>query len=203
MPNTQLIVLHKTLYRESDLIIGGISPDFGKLDLLQFRGAKISEKEFPVAGLFRELEVEFEENSASGSTLHRLKNAALLHDFDRIGDSVRNFKFANAAGSFLLKNCTAALPCPFTYDLMRQILFDLTLAEPKWTLTQSAVLFKLTFLYENGLLPESGNVQSDEFFEALIASGMEGETLPAADGEYYSKLNLWLDSILSINNLQK
>ena len=43
---TNLIVLRKTPYMETSLIISGLSPDFGKLDLLAKGELKISSKKF-------------------------------------------------------------------------------------------------------------------------------------------------------------
>ena len=54
---TQCIVLMKRPYRESALLLEGISPDIGRLSLVLHRGQKLSPTHFPAADLYREVEV--------------------------------------------------------------------------------------------------------------------------------------------------
>ncbi|UKI33313.1 MAG: recombination protein O N-terminal domain-containing protein [Lentisphaeria bacterium] len=59
--STQLIVLSKQSYRESSLLLAGLSPDCGRLSLVANGAQKLSAKNFPAVDLFRELEVEFDD----------------------------------------------------------------------------------------------------------------------------------------------
>ena len=100
--STQFLILAKRPYRETALLLDGISPDCGRLSLVLHGGQKLSEKSFPVADLFRELDVEFDDNERS--TLHTATRAELAADFDGIADNPRNYALAGRIASFLLKN---------------------------------------------------------------------------------------------------
>ena len=82
MVSTQLIVLSKQPYKENALLLGGLSPDYGRVSLVANGAQKLSAKDFPAADLFRELEVEFDDSG--NSDLHTAKKLELLFNFDRI-----------------------------------------------------------------------------------------------------------------------
>ncbi|MEG2075765.1 MAG: recombination protein O N-terminal domain-containing protein, partial [Victivallaceae bacterium] len=105
--------MKKIVYREHDLIVHGISPDFGRLDLLAAGEMRSSDRQLPVIGLFRELEVAIE---APGSTLVRIDRRELIGECDAIGSDPATFDFAVKSGAFLLKNCAYGLPSPLIYD---------------------------------------------------------------------------------------
>ena len=65
---SQLIVLSKTPYRESSLLLNGVSPDMGRQSVLLHGGAKNAAGATPAADLYRELEIKF--NDEIKSTLY-------------------------------------------------------------------------------------------------------------------------------------
>lgn len=198
-----MIVLRRSPYRESDLIVSGISPDCGRLDLVVRHGARAGGGEkSPAADLYSELDVEYDPPKNAESTLGNLRDGAVTESFSSLADNVRNFKFAGAVGSFLLKNARPDLPMPYTYDVFRSVLCDLAAGTMRWTLTESSCLIKLVFLYESGLLPESADASRD-FFETLIAAGMDGDALPQAAPEYWKSLNAYFDALIAANHLEK
>ena len=71
--STPLIVLSKSPYRESSLIVVGISPDYGKLQLVCNGAQKISGKEYVQVDLFRELSVEFTESRSTLKTAREIE----------------------------------------------------------------------------------------------------------------------------------
>ena len=84
MISTQIIVLAKQPYRENALLLSGLSPDYGKLNLVANGAQQLSEKKFPAADLFRELDVEFNEEGASD--LFTAKQLELATAFDALAD---------------------------------------------------------------------------------------------------------------------
>ena len=204
MEPTQIIVLRKQPYQERGLLFSGISPDFGKLTLIAGNARKISEKDFPVIDLFRELQLEFE--PSANSEIHKATSCELLTSFDALAEKARNFRFVGRVASFVLKNTPPDLPAPLGYDVFRNLLLQQLLPEEtdgRWTMEQAAVAFKTVFLYENGLLPESGTEREGLFLENLIASGIDGASMPDAPPGYWRQLNLWLDSLLEYHKLAK
>ena len=199
--STQLIVLEKSAYRESALIVRGVTPDYGRASFVCHRAQKLSDRNFPEIDLFRELEIEFRDD-AKGElfTADRIEMTA---QFDALSERSKNFVFVGRIGSFLLKNLAENLPQPYTYDAFRSVLSQLAMPEPEWTLEECAVVFKTTYLYENGLLPESSDVRVNEFIENLVASGVENSPLPRCNPDYWHKLNLWLNRIIDYHKLRR
>ena len=201
--SSQLVVLSKSPYRESALLLNGISPDYGRLSLVMHGALKSSDGKMPEADLYRELEVEFKEEDKS--TLYTVTAAEVIAAFDGIADHTRSFLMAGKISSFLLKNLAPGVPQPYTYDALRSILARLAAGEGQgnWTLEQCAVVIKTTFLYENGLLPEGTSARQQDFLENLVAAGIDNSELPECAAGYWTKLNGWLNALLDYHQLAR
>ncbi len=201
---TQVIILAKRPYRESALLLSGISPDYGRIDLVAHGAQKLSEKSYPAADLFREVDVEFDEEGPSD--LHNAKNLELATAFDALADQPMNFKMAGRIGQFLLKNAVPGVPLPYTYDALRAVLSQLAApagTDGAWSLEQCAVVLKITYLYENGLLPEAQDAEQSDFLENLVAAGIENSPLPECKPAYWGTLNQWLNSLIEFHKLAR
>ena len=199
---TEIIVLSKQAYRETSLLLGGISPDFGKTSLVAQGALKISGRKFPEVDLFRELSVEF--NEEKPGDLFTVRRMELIGTFDAVSDVPDHFKLATRIGGFLLRNLVPGVPMPYTYDTLRSVLTQLSgvEVESRWSLTQCSVVVKTAFLYENGMLPEASDPGQNDFLEELVAAGIENSPLPECNPEYWTALNSWLNSLLKFNNLR-
>ena len=202
--SSQFIVLAKAPYRESALLLNGISPDYGRLSLVMHGAMKSSDGKMPVADLYRELDVEFKEEE--NSTLCTVTAAEPLVSFEALADDTRSFRMAGKISGFLLKNLEPGVPQPYTYDALRSILTQLSGGAEeggRWTLEQCAVVIKTTFLYENGLLPEGASAGQRDFLENLVAAGIDNSALPSCADRYWSKLNGWLNELLDYHQLAR
>ncbi len=202
--STQLIVLSKQPYRESSLLLSGLSPDFGRLNLVANGAQKLSAKNFPAVDLFRELEVEFDD--AGKSDLHTARRLELAAEFDAIAADPRHFRMAGRIGSFLLKNAVPNVPLPYTYDAFKSVLSQLCTPSGTpgcWNMVQCSVVIKTAYLYENGLLPEASDPRQNDFLENLVAAGIENSALPACRPDYWKTLNEWLSSLLDFHHLAR
>lgn len=199
--STQLIVLEKSPYRESALIVRGITPDYGKTAFVAHRAQKISGREFPEIDIFRELELEFKDDHRG--ELFTPDRVEMTAQFDAISNHPKNFILAGKIASFLLRNLVDNVPQPYTYDVFRSVLCQLSTDEPEWSLEQCAVVFKTAYLYENGLLPESRDPRVNEFIENIVASGIENSPLPDCSHDYWRKLHLWLNRIIDYHKLRR
>jgi len=198
------IVLEKSPCREAGLQLRGLSPDNGRITLMLYGGQALSEKKFPEADLFREIEVEFDDDN-SGKDRFNAKKAELTTDFSAIADDPRAYKMAGRIGAFLLNNAPAAVPQPYTYDTLRSVFANLAKTAGEhapWDLMQCSVVLKTAYLYENGLLPEAANETQNEFLENLVASGIDNAELPPCREEYWSSLNNWLNSLIAYHQLK-
>ena len=202
--SSQFIVLSKAPYRESALLLHGISPDYGKLSLVLHGAQKASAGQMPTADLYRELDVEFREEEKS--TLYTATSVDLLTAFDALADDTRAFMLAGKIAGFLLKNLAPGVPQPYTYDALRSILLQLSGAPGeggRWTLEQCVVVLKTTFLYENGLLPEGTSGRQRDFLENLVAAGIDNSELPSCPPGYWTKLIGWLNELLDYHQLAR
>ena len=160
---SEFIVLRKTPYRENALVLSGISPDFGKLEVITY-GATGSSKpnSFPVADIYRVLSVTLKDNDLEQGKngLLAAKDIELIEDFPDLPRKLDNLKFIGKIGGFLLRNTVFESPLPLVYDALRSLLRILSNNEV-WSQREAAIVIKLTFLYENGLLPEPENMSAE------------------------------------------
>ncbi|MBR7104614.1 MAG: recombination protein O N-terminal domain-containing protein [Lentisphaeria bacterium] len=201
---TQFLVLEKRPYRESALIIRGVSPDCGRASFVVHGAQKIGEKKTPVVDLYRELNLEYKDDAPGD--LHNADRVELLNDFSSLADRQLNFKMAVKIGHFLLRNTPENVPQPYTYDAASSVYRHLAAPdgeEGRWSLVQCAVVLKCAYLYENGLLPEGGTQEQNDFLENLVASGIDGSPLPACRPEYWNSLNNWMNSLLEFHHLER
>ncbi|MCP3965231.1 MAG: DNA repair protein RecO [Lentisphaerae bacterium] len=210
METANLIILRKTPYGETSLIISGLSDDFGKLDLMVKGARATGKKKFPAIDLFREVQITFSEKGKS--ELHTATNAEVIRANDALANSTEAFKFATIISSFILKNTAAELPCPLTYESLRHILENLAIIGHKqsapWSIEECSVILKTTFLYENGMLPEDFNEnpelnrKTQEFLHNLIECGNEGTNLQNIPSQALHKINKWLNSLIRYQQLK-
>ena len=56
---TRYMILRKTPFRDTSLVVAGISADYGRLDFVLKGARAIGKKQFPTADVFREFHLEF------------------------------------------------------------------------------------------------------------------------------------------------
>ncbi len=201
MERTTVIVLRKTLIRESDIMASAVSPDWGKMELVCYGAQSVSGKKFPVLDCFNELEIGFEP-SDKGPV--KLTDAELITSFAPVADRLDIFKLAGKIGGFVLKNSAPELPMAIVYDTLRHVLGNLALnasgKEALWSPEACGAVIKLACLQENGLLPEFEDPKISAFFENVIEAGLEGAPLPPCEPGYWGRLTLYLNTFFTAAN---
>ena len=112
---SEFIVLRKTPYRENALVLSGISPDFGKLEVIAYGAAGSSKpNSFPVADIYRVLSVTLKDNDLEQGKngLLAAKDIELIEDFPDLPRKLDNLKFIGKIGGFLLRNTVFESPLP-------------------------------------------------------------------------------------------
>lgn len=207
---SEFIVLRKIPYRENALVLSGISPDFGKLEVIAYGAAGSSKpNSFPVADIYRVLGVNLKDNDLEqGKTgLLTAKELELLEDFPDLPRKLDNLKFLGKIGGFLLRNTVFESPLPLVYDALRSLLRILSNSGEVWSQREAAIAIKLTFLYENGLLPEPENMSACAagkimtLYEKIIECAVDAEPLPRLSAEYYLQLDSYLNTLITCNQL--
>ena len=207
---TNVIILRKMPYKESSLILGTLSAEFGKIDLIAKGARKLSKKQFPAFDLFREVQVTFP--NTGKDNLHNATNVELIQSNDTLANIPENFETASKIADFILKNSVPDLPSPLVYDAMRNILRNWALQGDKqefpWTSQQCSVVIKTSYLYENGLLPDLGEpetkqaYQQQQIIENIIECGNEGTPLPKLNDAWWFQLNKWLNQLIKHHQLK-
>lgn len=210
LETTNVIILRKMAYKESSLILGTLSAEFGKIDLIAKGARKLSKKQFPAFDLFREVQVSF--SNTGRENLHNTANAELIQSNDALANIPENFETASRIADFILKNSAPDLPSPLVYDAMRNILRNWALQGDKqefpWTKLQCSVIIKTSYLYENGLLPDIGEPKTKQAYhhqqiiENIIESGNEGAPLPDLNENWWLQLNKWLNQLIKHHQLK-
>ena len=206
---SEFIVLRKTPYRENALVLSGISPDFGKLEVIAYGAAGSSKpNSFPVADIYRVLSVTLKDSDLEQGKngLLAAKDIELIEDFPDLPRKLDNLKFIGKIGGFLLRNTVFESPLPLVYDALRSLLRILSNNEV-WSQREAAIVIKLTFLYENGLLPEPENMSAEAagkvmmLYEKIIECAVDAEPLPKLSVEYYLQLDSYLNMLITRNQL--
>ena len=193
---TQYIILRKTPYQETSLIIAGISSQYGRIDLMVRGGQKIGSKSMPAIDLFREIEITITPNK---HTLQPIYSADLISNFDNIAMHKNSYIDACTISKFVLHNTQPAIPAPLTYRSVKTAFRSLSESGD----VLYSPLVKLAILEEHGLIPEqveNSNGEATILQQLLKASIGEGE-LPKLDPEYMFEITKWIDSMCKYNDL--
>lgn len=209
MIKTELMVLKKLLYQENSLIIHGLSPDFGRLDLVAKGALKNHSGKFPAIDMFQQLKVEFKGND--NSSLHSIYEAELVSEHSRIAGNLDSFVYGMRIATLMLNNSHPAIPAPLTYATLCNVIRSLAEETPvakRWSFEQCIVALKSVHLHENGMLPESFSMtaaldkRQSKFIEKLLKSAINGNPLPKCDADYWEKLDKWLSALYEFHNLK-
>jgi len=207
MENTELLVLRKTPYRETSLIVCGLSPDDGRFDFVLKGGQGPGKNKFPALDLFREVRAEFQ--PAAADRMPTVYEVEPLESFDQVANDPQNYLLACELGAFALDNSSPDLPCPELYGALKHLLAVLCgYSQMERTPVQMRLLLRLAYLNENGLLPEafSDDPRKDELQQRLMAILLEaaqGEMpLPALPDAYWLQLEGWTRQLCAYHNLK-
>lgn len=185
MAVSELIILRKQPYKESSLLVSGLSGEFGRFDFIAKGAEKISKKKFPAIDLFRIVAIDF---NPDRDTLQSIYKAEMVENFDAVAESSSSFREACSIASFVLKNTKPHMHCDLLFRAVRTAFSRLCAAYGKFP---CLALVKLAYLDENGLLPEY-----DKNIERLlsVAQGKSDDT-GLKDDESVRKIAQWLDSL--------
>jgi DNA repair protein RecO len=197
MERTNLLVLRKTQYKETSIIVAGLSAEYGRLDIVVKGAKKLSSKNFPTVDLFREIDIEVNHKKKG---LYSVYSTDLVANHDNIASFHTNYMQACNICSFALRNSQPGIPSPELYAALKNIFYTLTLQEAK---IPYPVLIKLVYLDEHGFLPEIPDNEKEKahLLEKLINAGMGKNALPEISSEYWEQLNNWVDALCQFHEL--
>ena len=193
---TRFLVLRKTPYSESSLVLAGVSPDVGQLHFLVRGARKLGKRQFPLADLFDVVEIQY---GPSRGSLHTWKSAEATASYRGVATSVVRFEAASRLAKFALGNVQEGLHSPRYFAALTLALGRL--ADPaedeKNAASAALVGTALVFLEEHGLLPDYAENerlqrQRNWLLKAAETAG-PAPVLPPAD---WQKLEKWTAALL-------
>ena len=193
---TEYIILRKTPYQETSLILAGISSHYGRIDLLVRGAKKIGSKSLPAIDLFREIEININPRKEG---LQPIYAAELISNFDNIAMNKNSYLDACEISKFILRNSHPHIPIPIAYKSVKTALSALSNSGE----TRYSPLVKLALLEEHGVLPKLplGRKNESELLQKLLtASKGEGE-LPEISPDYMIEIEKWINTLCRYNEL--
>lgn len=198
---TEFLVLRKTDYSETSLILAGLSPDCGQIHFLARGARKLGKKSFPVADLFRVLQVKY---TPGKSDLHTWRDVEMVRDFSSLVTRVRAYNAASWLAGFALHNTAGDSPVPRFYRALTLALERLQKAAAAPAAATDAnimlapvVCAGVVYLDENGLLPDyRGKPDARHRRDILLAAGDGIGEFPRIPAKNWKTLFGWLERTL-------
>ena len=103
---TRYMILRKTPFRDTSLVVAGISADHGRLDFVLKGARAIGKKQFPTAGVFREFLLEFRPSRRADS-MPSLVSLDLTAAHDGLAESMVCYLAACSFASETLRRALA------------------------------------------------------------------------------------------------
>ena len=198
---TEFLVLRKTAYSETSLVLAGLSADHGQLHFMARGARRWGRRDFPVADLFRILSVTYRPGRGDLPSWHQ---AAVVEDLGGVAQGMATYAAAVRLAKFALANAPAGLPAPRFYRALRQALRWLGHAaagqEDDFAPAATAIAAwsgaTLAFLAEHGLLPADDSAAFATLAPApavaVLAAAETGAPPPICDPAAWDRLDAWL-----------
>ncbi len=183
---SQFLVLRKTPYQGSSLIVSGLSPELGQMGFFIRMPGQKSKKNFSYFDLFRLLRVNYRKGKGD---LFYCEEAECLADFSALACSYENFRAACWMAKFALANVLPGLSHPRFFRGMLVALQRLSLHQqgPAAVLTGLC----LTWLEEAGCLNSTALSAAEMAQCQLLLQMAAGSDMPVLEEDNWQQLWLW------------
>lgn len=201
MVETHALVLRKTAYAESSLIIAALTPQDGQVHFLLKGALRTGRRRFPDADLFRHVHVGYIPPRHSELCTVRTLECVTAHD--SIAARKQHYSAAQWISRFLLANIRQGSPFPATF-VATQTAFK-RLAESDAAETPIAVVLGLCFtvLDESGLLPDYSTTPAiaEQLDHMLTFAKTVTQPIPTYTGVSWQELGCWMQRFLAQSDL--
>lgn len=186
---TRYMILRKTPFRDTSLVVAGISADHGRLDFVLKGARAIGKKQFPTAGVFREFLLEFRP-SRRAESMPSLVSLDLTAAHDGLAESMDCYLAACSFASETLRRAQPMLEMPLAWQAFSVML---TRMEQSLSPQIPLMLARLAVLREHGLL--SGTVPFPELAAPLFRSAVDAAApLPEVDETTLNRISGWIET---------
>ena len=186
---TRYMILRKTPFRDTSLVVAGISADHGRLDFVLKGARAIGKKQFPTADVFREYLLEFRP-SRRAESMPTLVSLDLTASHDGIAQSMDCYLAACSFAAETLRRAQPMLEMPLAWQA-----FSVMLTRMERTLLPKIplMLARLAVLREHGML--SDVVPYPDLVAPLFRCAVEADApWPEVDETTLNRIDSWVET---------
>ena len=186
---TRYMILRKTPFRDTSLVVAGISADHGRLDFVLKGARAIGKKQFPTADVFREFLLEFRP-SRRAESMPTLVSLDLAASHDGIAQSMDCYLAACSFAVETLRRAQPMLEMPLTWQA-----FSVMLTRMERTLSPKIplMLARLAVLREHGML--SDVVPYPDLLAPLFRCSVDADApWPEIDETALNRIDGWVET---------
>ena len=186
---TRYMILRKTPFRDTSLVVAGISADHGRLDFVLKGARAIGKKQFPTADVFREYLLEFRP-ARRAESMPTLVSLDLTASHDGIAQSMDCYLAACSFAVETLRRAQPMLEMQLTWQA-----FSVMLTRMERTLSPKTplMLARLAVLREHGML--SDIMPYPDLIAPLFRCAVEADApWPEADETTLNRINSWVET---------
>ena len=186
---TRYMILRKTPFRDTSLVVAGISADYGRLDFVLKGARAIGRTQFPTADVFREFLLEFRP-ARRAESMPSLVSMDLTASHDGIAQSMDCYLAACSFAAETLRRAQPMLEMPLAWQA-----FSVMLTRMERTLSPKTplMLARLAVLREHGFL--SGAAPYPELIAPLFRCAVEADApWPDIDDATLNRLSGWVET---------
>ena len=186
---TRYMILRKTPFRDTSLVVAGISAEHGRLDFVLKGARAIGKKQFPTADVFREFLLEFRP-SRRAESMPTVVSLDLTVAHDGIAQSMDCYLAACSFAAETLRRAQPMLEMPLAWQA-----FSVMLTRMEQTLSPQIplMLARLAVLREHGLL--SGVVPYPELIAPLFRCAVDAAApWPDPDETALNRMDGWIET---------
>lgn len=186
---TRYMILRKTPFRDTSLVVAGISAEHGRLDFVLKGARAIGKKQFPTADVFREFLLEFRP-SRRAESMPTVISLDLTAAHDGIAQSMDCYLAACSFAAETLRRAQPMLEMPLAWQAFSVML---TRMEQSLSPQIPLMLARLAVLREHGLL--SGVVPFPELVAPLFRCAVDAAApWPDPDETTLNRMDGWIET---------
>ena len=186
---TRYMILRKTPFRDTSLVVAGISADHGRLDFVLKGARAIGKKQFPTADVFREYLLEFRP-ARRAESMPTLVSLDLIASHDGIAQSMDCYLAACSFAVETLRRAQPMLEMPLTWQAFSVML---TRMERNLSPKIPLMLARLAVLREHGML--SDVVPYPDLVAPLFRCAVEADApWPEVDETTLNRIDSWVET---------
>lgn len=186
---TRYMILRKTPFRDTSLVVAGVSADYGRLDFVLKGARAIGKRQFPTADVFREFLLEFRP-SRRAESMPSLVSMDLTASHDGIAQSMDCYLAACSFAAETLRRAQPMLEMPLAWQAFSVML---TRMERTQSPQIPLMLARIAVLREHGFL--SGVTPYPELITPLFRCAVDAEApWPDVDETAVNRISGWVET---------